>query len=118
MKIYAITKGHYSDYHICALTINKAKANQLESIYSDDLCEAKIEEYEDGDGMDMNLFWYCDKNGCNPSVQDYNGREQVLVSNKTKEIYGVEVYAKDALHAEKKAQDMIAEYKAKKAGIC
>lgn len=118
MKIYAITKGDYSDYHICALTVNAQKAERLKALYSSDYQDAFIEEFEDGEGMDLNLFWICDKNGCNPSFGEYNGKEQVLVNNKTNEICGVCLYAKDEQHAEKKAHDMIAEYKANKAGIC
>jgi len=118
MKLYAITKGDYSYYHICALTANKDKANLLKSIYSDTYNDASIEEYEDGEGSDLNLFWYCDKNGCNAQFEEYPRLEQVCVNNITQEIHGVLVYAKDAAHAEKKAQDMIAEYKAKQAGIC
>lgn len=29
MTIYAITKGYYSDYRICALTVSKDKAERL-----------------------------------------------------------------------------------------
>lgn len=35
MEIYVITKGTYSDYHICALTLDKEKAECLKKIYSD-----------------------------------------------------------------------------------
>lgn len=46
MKIYAITKGEYSDYHICAVTDDEEKAKTLKLIESDEYEEARIEEYD------------------------------------------------------------------------
>lgn len=117
MKIYAVTKGFYSDYHICALTVSKSKAKRLEKLYTDIYDEARIEEFEDGEDGELNLCWFCDENGCNPSLQDYPKKERIEVYRDGK-IYGVYLYAKDKAHAEKKAHDMIAEYKAKREGIC
>lgn len=117
MKLYAITKGHYSDYHICTLASSKEKAERLKVLYTDDWNDARIEEYEDGMGDDLNICWNCDKNGCNPTIWDHADKEGVLTL-KNGSIYGVTVYAKDAEHAEKKAHDLIAEYKAKNAGLC
>lgn len=117
MKIYAITKGTYSDYHICALTLDKEKAGRLKKVYSDSWGEAIIEVFEDGEGSELNLFWFCNQNGHNPQLWEYPENEHVAVDRHGK-IYGVYLYAKDEMHAEKKAHDMIAEYKAKKANIC
>lgn len=47
-KIYVITKGCYSDYGICAVTTDKAKAEELRLFFSDKYDDANIEEYEDG----------------------------------------------------------------------
>ena len=57
MKVYVITQGCYSDYHICAVTLDKDKAEQLRKMYtakesrygysSSDVAE--IEEYETDD---------------------------------------------------------------------
>lgn len=46
MKIYVITKGAYSDYHICAVATDKKKAEILRKAFSDDWNEAQIETYE------------------------------------------------------------------------
>lgn len=46
--IYVITKGSYSDYGICAVTTDKARAEELKLLYSDRYDDANIEEYEDG----------------------------------------------------------------------
>lgn len=118
MKIYAITKGKYSDYHICALTIDKDKAEKIKRKYSDMYEDTQIEEFEDGEGMDDNLYWeyLCSKNDCYISNPEYGDEEEVCEYKG--EIWGACLYAKDAEHARKKAQDMIAEYKARKEGIC
>lgn len=79
MTIYAITKGDYSDYHICALTVNKEKAEQLKKLYTTKWGEAFIEIFEDGEGSELNLFWFCDKNGQNPCIEEYTGNERVAV---------------------------------------
>jgi len=46
MTIYIITKGEYSDYHICAVATTQERAEQLRKMYSDYYDEANIEEYE------------------------------------------------------------------------
>lgn len=46
-KVYVITAGSYSDYHICAVTLDPEKAKVLEKFYTKHGCEpAGIEEYE------------------------------------------------------------------------
>lgn len=126
MKIYAITKGCYSDYHICALTTSKEKAERLKAIYSNNYRwssgEAEIEEYEDGEGGDLRTLWTCDENGLNPNVCPVNvdDKEEIITYKNGEhkgKVYRVFVFANDADHATKKAQDMIAQYKAEKAGL-
>lgn len=46
MTVYIITKGEYSDYHICAVATTQERAEQLKKMYSDSYDEANIEEYE------------------------------------------------------------------------
>lgn len=56
MKLYAVTKGEYSYYHIITLTADKDVAEKLAKKYSkeyrtDSYCfteDASVEEYEDG----------------------------------------------------------------------
>ena len=112
MKIYAITKGEYSDYHICALTVSKEKAEKLKKLYSDRCYKAHIEEYEDGEGEDIRALFIYRQFDNTVAVRDYDDNERVdidLYGN----IYAI-VSAKDKEHARKKAQDMIAKYKAEK----
>lgn len=51
MKIYVITKGDYSDYHICAVATDRQKAELLKIFHSTDYDNAEIEEYETDDNV-------------------------------------------------------------------
>ncbi len=110
MKIYAVTKNKYPYSYICALTVDRSKAERICRIYTNDLGEAKVEEFEDG-----NIFWFFDKDGCSP--EEFQGDEEVIVDNIAGEILGAFVYAQDESHAEKKALDMIFKYKSSMASI-
>lgn len=46
--IYVIMQGEYSDYHICAATTNKERAEALRKFYMKNGDEAYIEELIDG----------------------------------------------------------------------
>lgn len=46
MKIYVITKGEYSDYHICAVATDPVKADQLAEFYSSKYDKAYVEEFD------------------------------------------------------------------------
>lgn len=49
-KIYVITAGEYSDYHICAVTTDPDRAEKLRKhYYSEGYEGAEIEEFIDGD---------------------------------------------------------------------
>lgn len=50
-KLYAITAGEYSDYHIITLCSDREKAERLVRWYNrhEKFGEAEIEEYEDGE---------------------------------------------------------------------
>lgn len=46
-KVYVITSGEYSDYHICAVTLDPQKAEQLKKIFDQsDYTGAQIEEWD------------------------------------------------------------------------
>ncbi len=49
MKVYVITSGEYSDYGICAVTLDKEQAELLKVRYSDKSDEAYIEEFDTDD---------------------------------------------------------------------
>lgn len=46
MKIYVITKGDYSDYHICGVSTDKEQAEKLARFFTDKWDDAKVEEYD------------------------------------------------------------------------
>lgn len=46
MKVYVITQGSYSDYHICAVTLDNKEAERLKKIYNDPGDIAYVEVYD------------------------------------------------------------------------
>ena len=116
MKIYIITKGSYSDYHICNVTTDYKKAKRYKEAYSDNWGEACIEVHEDGENGKENYCWAYNPVSNTAKINEYNGKERVM-KNREGKIYSVYVYAPDKKHAAKKAQDMIAKYKAEQAGL-
>lgn len=53
MKVYVITKGTYSNYHICAVATDKEKAEKLAKIYTDRDDDAGVEEYDTEAEVDL-----------------------------------------------------------------
>ena len=45
-KVYIVTSGSYSDYHICAASLDKKRAEILAEKYTDSFDDATVEEYE------------------------------------------------------------------------
>lgn len=50
--VYVITQGSYSEYHICAVTLDKERAIKLSKFYTDSDGEARIEEFDLDDPTD------------------------------------------------------------------
>lgn len=116
MKIYIITKGDYSDYHICNVTTDYQKAQRYKEAYSDDWGEAWIEIYKDGENSKENYCWAYSPVSNTIEMSEYPWKERVW-KNREGKIYRVYVYAPDAKRAIKKAQDMIVKYKTEQAGL-
>lgn len=119
MKLYAITKGEYSGYHIIALTTSLSKAKRLRKVYSDEYGDAQIEEFEDGEEAELNVFWLYYPMVNWLELDEYREHETdgKLKFNAVGEVCHVVVSAPDADHARKKAQDLIAQYKAQEAWL-
>lgn len=49
MEVYVITKGSYSDYRICAVTLDEQEADRLQKIYSEPNDTADVEVYDTDD---------------------------------------------------------------------
>lgn len=46
MVVYVVTKGIYSDYHICGVALTKERAEKLAMFYKDAYDDCSIEEYD------------------------------------------------------------------------
>ena len=121
---YAVTDGDYSDYHIVAITDNKERAENIKKLYTTKYSEPMIEEYFDGEVSDEAVYFVRYKTDGNYDVylDDFDmGNSNINVIYESTGCdwfkYDVTVMAKDENHAIKIAQDLWAEYKAKKEGI-
>lgn len=47
--IYVITKGCYSDYHICGVATSREIAEKMKKVFSDRYNEADIEEFQENE---------------------------------------------------------------------
>lgn len=129
MKIYIITKGNYSSYHICAVSIDKKKAETLRKAFSNGWGEAQIETYESDEFLTeiengFKLYDCAMKEDGDMSITTFESSIDYIDSanfkvKKYKNVprYGVYVWAKDKDHARKIAADKIAEFKAKEEGV-
>ena len=122
MKIYVITRGDYSAYHICGVATDKDKANKIAEMCSG-WDEASVEEYDTEafdpllQGKKIYKVELCGENAfvyeCEPedfSITDFN-----VVKNyyKLKGAYFVYVLADDTEHAKKIGLDLIYQHKYK-----
>lgn len=117
MKVYVITKGCYSDYHIVGVSLDKARAEEIANAVSEEpesLYKAYVEEY-DTDAFVTGFRYHVsyDRGDWSASIDDYDDHQ----SNHAYNDRSFVVYAKDERHAIKIAQDMRAEYLAKEKGV-
>lgn len=123
MKIYVITVGDYSDYHICAVALSKEKAEDLRERYSDKWNEAQIEEYDTDDYyIEKGRFYHVQAGkrtfiGVREiGVVESCDRNRVFVTHYRNDrmFYNVYVKAMDEVHAKKIGMDLIAKFKAER----
>lgn len=120
MKVYVITKGCYSDYHICAVETDKEKAKLLAQRFSSSYEKAEIEEWDTDANPDIYESKYCyscfyhekDKKISvlrGESFDYYDGIPSIAP-------YGcfVKVAANDDETAMKKASDIFAKFRAER----
>jgi hypothetical protein len=131
MKIYVVTQGDYSDYHICGAFTDKDVAQKCVDCINTNCkyeCDfANIEEYDDNAwsevlkvGVPYRVIRY--ENGCiicymqEGNIEDcYNERNLVIQSDLG--TLSTFVLAKDKDHAIKIASDLFAKYMAEKEGM-
>lgn len=120
MKIYVITVGEYSDYHICAVTLDENKAEILRKAFSDSWDEAMIEEYDTEEYEPIGIpCWEVVMTSTDLKVKPLKGlvsASEVSYSKRAKK-YFVYVKAKDEDHAKKIGLDKIMKFKAGQLGL-
>ena len=121
---YVITKGHYSDKHIVAVTIDEQKAKKIKECYSDDYDKANIEEWEESTISFENYYSirYDTDDDTYEIEKVLPPDESWLDINSISEYwhndgFSVNVQAENEDVALKIARDLWAEYKAKKEEI-
>ena len=118
MKVYVITKGCYSNYHIVGVSLDKKRAEEIAKAMDESneswLNETRVEEYNT-DAFVTGLRYHVSyiKGDWTADIDDYDTHQ----SNHTYNERSFVVYAKDKEHAIKIAQDMRAEYMAKESGV-
>ena len=124
MKIYAVTQGIYSGYHIIALTTSKLVAESLASRFSRVFDEANVEEYDDGSFLmagSIYRVWSFGTNmqGCELDESEYNIPNIGIVNHVggNKELYTTYILAKSKEQALKIGKDRIMMYIAEQEGI-
>ena len=125
MKIYVVTKGSYSDYHIVAATLDKEKAEKIAKKYSDGWDDCEVEEYEDSEEI-LKTVWFIIFKKNTSDIDEC--REVSNVGYALHHLNEVSIYrwnqlsvyiAADTMEeAIKIASEKRAEYLAKKEGVC
>lgn len=134
-KLYAVTAGTYSDYHIVTICSDKERAEQIRDIYNGGhscFGDAKVEEYDDGIRVDISrpLFQILlDKDGKFEKASECDGERKIDVSldpdyawmlNIAEQRLGgfsIHVFADNVDLAIKIARDKLAQYKAEHEGV-
>lgn len=122
-KAYVITKGSYSDYHICAVTLDKSRAEKLKKLLYENYEEATIEEYTLNEYKENGDVYYVDfPDDAPPTIglDEYDGSylsENVPCVIDWYNPIRVFVRAKDEQHAVKVAKDEYAKWKAEQEGV-
>lgn len=123
MKVYVITRGVYSGYHICGVSLDKKEAQTIAQLCSDGLETAKVETY---DSKEFSPFvkggkYYCvwlrgeSVTTYETNIEDYElfGQNKVVYYKRDSR-YSVYVIAKDREHAQKIGLDLIYQFKYKR----
>lgn len=124
-KVYVITSGCYSDYHICAVTLDPERAKNLRRLF-DNWSGANIEEYPLDEKVETRIYGVTLQRETGKHIKtkldDYDNYHDGYVE----EDYDLEAdeqhltfwcTAKDEEHALKIARDRLAQYKAEREGI-
>lgn len=126
MKIYIVTKGEYSDYHIIAATLSKQRAENIAKIYSDNWDEAEVEEYEEMSGgelakmmakLEERFVFHINNDGTIGEVCAIYEKKDAPHMNVMTHRIDFSIAAKDKEQAIKIARDLRFKYYAEKYGL-
>lgn len=126
MKVYVITNGIYSDYHICGVATDYETAEKIRKHTSGRYDESRIEEYETDTWSDIvriGGLYHVNKYGAHLQACRENYDVEALYNNRNVVMdygnggKGVNVIARDEDHAKKIAADLFAKYEAEKNGL-
>lgn len=135
MKVYVLTAGNYSDYHIVAVFTERWKAERVMDILyggQEWLYSPRIEEY-DSDVIDDNRMqweysvWIDDNGNSSDDVWVAHDYEMAMTSEQLNKVeimrnrnprrYYVKVLAADRETALKIGRDLVAEFRAREEGV-
>lgn len=125
MKVYVVTDGNYSDYHICGVAASKETAERIIKYITrhDEYSDPRIEEYDTDawiDAVNSGGLYHAvllPNGSISVYVETYEIESGYKMRNKVKNYYNrlnVWVLARDEIHAKKIASDLFAKYKAEK----
>lgn len=123
MKVYVITAGEYSDYHICAVATDPEQAKKLARFYNTAHSFADVEEYDTEDvpyPINDRKSYYVrfDKHGNVEIIyEDPMGWRDEKVCLYADDYVGMNVLAKDKKSAIKIAAERRAKFLAEKMGL-
>lgn len=124
MKVYVVTEGDYSDYHIVGVTTDRETAKAYCKISAGDWYEPKVEEYDTKAFADIRTAKpyrvIMEEDGTTTTEEEDGFSYETAVEHQVQHIrrwagkpsyYEVVVLAEDEQHARKIAADYIAEAK-------
>lgn len=119
MKVYVVTQGSYSEYHICGVSLDREEAEKLAKICSESDELAEVEEYDTNDNAKafrFKRFFHCERWMSEIEIDEvppYSVKELNVV-NEYDDIY---VNADDEKMALKIAADIYAKHDAEIYGL-
>jgi hypothetical protein len=127
MKIYVVTKGYYSDYHIITATLSKQRAENIAKIYTDRYDTAEVEEFDEMsdetidrmmEELELRYVFNIQQDGTVSAVEVvYEKKNAKIMDTSRYDRIHFSIPAKDKEHAIKIAIDLRYKYYAEKYGL-
>lgn len=122
MKIYVVTRGNYSGYHIITATVDPTRAEAIRKLYDGSYEEARVEVFDSDsfipllEGQQRFLVSFRANGDVRRANSDIEVDEQNVCESYNGEMY-VTCFARDLEHAIKIASERRARYIAQKKGL-